>query len=104
MAISPEDFPTEADERVLRMYNLQVEIEKGRAATERLRQEIRTDSRKFTVQALLALAASISAGVAAGAYLERSRTPATPQPLPPPQVIIIQAPPGTTASVAPPAK
>lgn len=78
------------------MTKLQVEIEKGRLESERLQQEIRADGRKFAVQAGLTIAACVSAGVAVGAYLVPRR------PAPAPQIIIIQAPPGTTATVLPP--
>ena len=95
----PEGYPTEDDERVLRMTKLEIEIEKGRKEMQRLDQEIRADGRKFFVQAGITVAACVSAGVAAGAFLVPRHSPPVASP---PQIIIIQAPPGTTATVLPP--
>jgi hypothetical protein len=55
---------TEAEERaehLLRMDQMTV-------STERLRQEIRTENRRFLVSALLAIAAAVAAGVALGRF------------------------------------
>lgn len=53
---------SDADERQLRMDLMTIQIE-------RLRQEIRMEQRKFTVQALIAAAALLGVGIAIGRFL-----------------------------------
>lgn len=47
---------------------LQAEREKLRSETDRFRQEIRMENRKFVVQLVLALSAAIGVGVALGRF------------------------------------
>jgi hypothetical protein len=50
------------------MELMTVQIDQGRVNIDRMRQEIRTENRKFLVQLLLALAAAVAAGVAMGRF------------------------------------
>lgn len=62
---------TEAEERAeheLRMTLMDLQIEQNRAATERLRQEIKMESRKFLVQLLIGLTTAVGVGVAIGRF------------------------------------
>jgi hypothetical protein len=52
----------EEEERQLRIDRMTIQIE-------RLRQEIRTENRKFVVQALLAAAALLATGIAIGRFV-----------------------------------
>jgi hypothetical protein len=58
----------ERAEHLLRMELMTVQIDQGRVNIDRMRQEIRTENRKFLVQLLLALAAAVAAGVAMGRF------------------------------------
>lgn len=53
---------TDDDERQLRIDLMTIQIE-------RLRQEMRMESRKFAVQFVLALAAAVGVGIALGRFL-----------------------------------
>ena len=55
-------MPGEDEERQLRIDLMTIQIE-------RLRQEIRTENRKFVVQALLAAAALLATGIAIGRFV-----------------------------------
>ena len=61
-AENDERKPTEQDERELRMDLMALQID-------RLRQEMRTENRKFMVQAVVAIAAAVGVGVALGRFL-----------------------------------
>jgi anti-sigma-K factor RskA len=69
----------EDEERQLRIDRMTVNIEKMRA-------DMKWESRKFMRQALVALAASVGAGVALGNYLARQAP--TPAPMFPPGTVI----------------
>lgn len=45
-----------------------VQIEQNRTSTERLRQEIKTENRKFLVQLLIGLTTAVGVGVAIGRF------------------------------------
>ncbi len=52
----------------------------------KLESDLRYESRKFTVQAIVGVAVSVGAGVALANYVEAHRPPT------PPQVIVVQVP------------
>jgi hypothetical protein len=54
-------MPDPDEERELRIVLMQTQIE-------RLRQEIRMETRKFVVQAIIALAAAVGVGIAIGRF------------------------------------
>ncbi len=56
---------------------------------EKMRADMRWESRKFLVSAILATAAAVGAGVGIGNLIWGHTPPASP---PPPQVIILQQP------------
>lgn len=60
---------TEDGLRQLRIELMQTQIDNGRVNIERLRQEIRTENRKFAVQLLIAAAGLLVAGVAIGRFI-----------------------------------
>ncbi len=74
-----------------REYGLRVA--KMETNIEKLRSDIRYESRKFVVQAIIAAAALVGAGVAIGNYVARNRPPENPLP---PQVIVIPQAPAAT--------
>jgi hypothetical protein len=57
------------EEQQLRVTLMAVQIDKTRLDIDRVRQEIRMESRKFFLQALIATAAVFGAGVAVGHFL-----------------------------------
>lgn len=56
-------------EQQLRIELMQSQIDNNRLNMKRLEQEIRMENRKFFVQALIAFAATLAAGVAIGRFV-----------------------------------
>ncbi len=82
-------------EHELRVKMMQTNIDQGRLNMDKLRSDLKWENRKFLVQFLLAIAASVGAGVALANYVN-SRPPLPAPPAPPPQIIYLvpgQAPP-----------
>jgi hypothetical protein len=53
------------EERQLKIELMTVQIDQGRLNIDKMRQEMRLETRKFVLQAIAALAASVAAGAAA---------------------------------------
>jgi hypothetical protein len=56
-------------ERQLRIDLMGIQIDKGRLDIDRVRQEIQMENRKFALQAIIACAAILAAGVAIGRFV-----------------------------------
>jgi hypothetical protein len=57
------------EEQDKRIELMSKQFEQAQINIDRMRQEIRTDTRKFAVQAIIAAAALLAAGVAIGRFL-----------------------------------
>ncbi len=79
----------EEREYELRIQQMQTNIEKMRADLQATQKQLDWETRKFVVQLVVGVAASVGAGVALANYVN-SRPPAPPPPAPPPQIIYIQ--------------
>lgn len=58
----------DAEQKLTQIETLQAEREKLRSETDRFRQEIRMETRKFMLQLVLALSAALGVGVALGRF------------------------------------
>ena len=58
----------DAEQKLTQIETLQAEREKLRSETDRCRQEIRMETRKFMLQLVLALSAALGVGVALGRF------------------------------------